>query len=194
MAKQIDLTDRTFGILTVKSLTDKKKYARHHAVWLCKCQCGRTKELTYVELRTAKSCGCLKQRSEAEFGLRNKGRKPANTLAPGESTRRTLFAGYKKSARNRGYIFELSREEFDRITNLPCHYCGGEPNNVFKDRHRREGDVVYNGVDRKDNTLGYTSDNCLPCCRMCNRAKDIFDYDQFIAWVKRVATIHSLHS
>jgi hypothetical protein len=36
----------------------------------------------------------------------------------------------------------------------PCYYCGtiDEPR----------------GLDRKDNDLGHTMDNCIPCCAVCN--------------------------
>lgn len=45
------------------------------------------------------------------------------------------------------------------------------------------GDYVYNGVDRKDNGIGYSNDNCVPCCMICNWAKGkmlLSDYMQYI--------------
>lgn len=36
-----------------------------------------------------------------------------------------------------------------------CVYCGG----------------ATTGLDRKDNTKGYTVDNCVPACRRCNSLK-----------------------
>lgn len=34
------------------------------------------------------------------------------------------------------------------------------------------GHYEYNGVDRLDNALGYTRENCVPACRPCNAAKN----------------------
>lgn len=30
---------------------------------------------------------------------------------------------------------------------------------------------TYNGVDRLDSSMGYTPDNCVPCCWECNNMK-----------------------
>lgn len=45
---------------------------------------------------------------------------------------------------------------------------------------------VYNGVDRKDNHVGYTYDNCLPCCGACNHMKGKKLYAEFTDWIGRV--------
>ena len=58
-------------------------------------------------------------------------------------------------------------------------------------RRRGNGDYTYNGIDRVDNTRGYTLDNVVPCCFKCNRAKDTMTKEEFLEWVGRVAT-HSL--
>ena len=80
------------------------------------------------------------------------------------------FSSYKSNAKQRGYPFELSLEQFDNIIKQPCHYCG------------KEG---LNGIDRKDNTQGYILDNCLPCCSRCNKVKSNYPYDDFINWIKK---------
>jgi hypothetical protein len=57
---------------------------------------------------------------------------------------------------------------------LPCFYCGHSE--------------IYgvNGVDRKDNAVGYTLENSVPCCATCNFAKRQMTVAEFIAWVDRV--------
>jgi len=35
------------------------------------------------------------------------------------------------------------------------------------------------GIDRKDNNLGYTPENSLPCCTLCNMMKRTYSYDNF---------------
>jgi len=35
--------------------------------------------------------------------------------------------------------------------------------------------------------LGYTSENVVPCCWICNNAKKNLSYDEFRKWITRVA-------
>lgn len=86
----------------------------------------------------------------------------------------TRYEVYKQNAKERGYAFNLSLEQFTDITNQSCHYCGG-----FN---------AYNGVDRKDNGIGYELNNCLPCCGTCNRMKSTINYDKFISQCKLIAS------
>ena len=82
---------------------------------------------------------------------------------------------YKQNAKDRGHIFELSFEQFVGLTSQPCFYCG------FK------ADRRLNGVDRKDNTVGYIYDNCVPCCGKCNHMKGKLDFANFLQSVENIA-------
>jgi hypothetical protein len=42
------------------------------------------------------------------------------------------------------------------------------------------GKYVYNGIDRLDNTKGYTIDNIVPCCYKCNVLKKDFTIDSMV--------------
>lgn len=65
-----------------------------------------------------------------------------------------------------------------------CHYCGAPPSG----RQKQVRSVyVYTGVDRKDNDAGYTIENVVPCCGICNHAKHTMSYEAFLAWLRRVA-------
>jgi hypothetical protein len=57
-------------------------------------------------------------------------------------------------------MFELSIEQYTTITKQPCYYCGVEIG------------TKSGGLDRKDNSVGYTLENVLPCCRDCNRVRN----------------------
>lgn len=52
---------------------------------------------------------------------------------------------------------------------LSCHY------NYF-----------YNGIDRKDNDIGYVIENCVSCCDECNKAKRNMLYEKWIAYLDRI--------
>ena len=37
-----------------------------------------------------------------------------------------------------------------------------------------------------DNSKGYSLDNIVPCCKICNRAKSDLTYKDFIEWIRRL--------
>lgn len=65
-----DLTGKRFGKLTVLKKLEKVKNTSR--VWLCKCDCGNTKEVTTRDLNNHRvtSCGCLKGGSKSLVGKR----------------------------------------------------------------------------------------------------------------------------
>lgn len=79
------------------------------------------------------------------------------------------FCEYRSNAKKRNIDFLLSAEQFKKIVNKPCHYCGGNS----QDRG--------NGIDRKDSSKGYTVDNCVPCCSTCN-----MPYKDFILYIRKL--------
>ena len=57
-----------------------------------------------------------------------------------------------------------------------CHYCNASVKwtefNLLKGQ-------AYN-LDRKDNDLPYTVENCVVCCERCNKAKrEFFSYEEW---------------
>lgn len=86
--------------------------------------------------------------------------------------------GYKKSAKERGYEFELSTEFFKELLLEKCHYCGKEK---------------ASGVDRKDNNVGYRYDNVVPCCKICNFMKRDLSYEDFKDHIRKIVN-HLLSS
>lgn len=94
------------------------------------------------------------------------------------------LATYKAGAKSRGLDFLLSKEQFTQLSSNPCHYCGinPEPRKFSTSPHT----FYFNGIDRKNNKMGYTIENCVSCCKMCNFQKGKYDYDEFKAWIKRL--------
>jgi hypothetical protein len=62
-------------------------------------------------------------------------------------------------ARSKVCGLSLSLEEYTNLISFPCDYCGG----VLP--------AWGYGLDRKDNALGYTLENSVPCCTRCNTMK-----------------------
>ena len=70
------------------------------------------------------------------------------------------FSRIKHHAKERGKKFELSFEEYKRLKNSACLYCG-----------ELETDSKSRTIDRINSKIGYTVNNCVPCCKYCNRMK-----------------------
>lgn len=149
-------------------------------MWKVICDCGTEGIRTSYILKSgkSKSCGCW---SAELSGFKR--RLPNNKAA-----RNANILKYKSSALKRGITWGLTNEEFNEITSSNCYYCGIEPKQICKVGGSRSYDcsIVYNGIDRLDNNKGYEPDNCVPFCKICNRAKDIMTEKEFLDWVGRV--------
>ena len=175
--KLIDLTGRKFNRLTViKRSYPNSKYGR--ARWLCKCTCGNEKIIAANHLinNGIKSCGCLV--------IENMRNNKYARIEPGLSNMHSRITMYKRSAKIRGYDYNLTEKQFAEITQKPCYYCGAIPNNKHKQKESN-GDYIYNGIDRVDNNKGYTIDNVVPCCKTCNSAKGRLTLQEFKDWIER---------
>lgn len=67
----------------------------------------------------------------------------------------------KRQALKRKKNWEISFEDFKKISSLPCHYCGIEYESA-----------TGAGLDRLDNSEGYTVSNVVPCCLICNTVRN----------------------
>lgn len=155
------------------------KDTSHRKRWFVRCDCGNEKSIMYGNLTSGctTSCGCWK--AEGKYQTDNSG------VPYGVSTRNTTLLGYKDGARTRSLSWNLTDEQFDILTKAFCFYCGAEPSNICKSNHNK-GNFVYQGIDRIDNSLGYDIKNVVPCCRICNRAKDTMSKDEFYSWISKI--------
>lgn len=72
------------------------------------------------------------------------------------------FNRLKEDSKKRNIDLSISLEEFKLLINKNCFYCD---NNLGLK-------TIYGvGLDRLDNTKGYTLDNVVPCCNFCNIVK-----------------------
>ena len=144
------------------------------------CGCGNEKLIPTSKWRHGGlvSCGCVRDRLKKGFGA-------SRQLPLGQAARNVWFSQNRRWAERRGLAFELSFEQFIDLCERPCHYCGVE-DSIDYGSGRYNGSFVCNGVDRVDNDLGYRPDNCVPCCFICNRAKNTMTAFEFREWVERV--------
>lgn len=145
--------------------------------YLCKCRCGKEKIIIYTSLSrgATRSCGCLKQETEINSRLPN-----------GEAAKNTLYRQYKKNAKQRKIQFSLSFKNVMFLTSSKCFYCGSEPETEMKSKRQDDISYFYNGIDRVDNTKGYTLENVVSCCQKCNYLKSNFNQQDFLNRVKNI--------
>lgn len=130
------------------------------------------------------SCGCQQRNS---LSWKNKGPKTMPwQLPPGESAKRNLIFQYKRSANKRNLDFLLTENEFTKLTEGNCFYCGTIPNQIIKGQGKTSGDFIYNGIDRLDPNLGYVTGNCVPCCWTCNNMKSNLSLNEFYEHIKKI--------
>lgn len=99
---------------------------------------------------------------------------------------------YKQGALSRGFEWNLSNAEFEHLISQDCYYCGEKPKAIqsLKRYIHVKDDIKVNGIDRLDSLKGYTIDNCVPCCTMCNRMKLNYTVDNFIQHVHKIANYY----
>jgi len=175
-----DLTGLRFGKRVVLRFigTRINGSGEKYSVWLTRCDCGKEKEASTGTVRNGFSCGCYcREVSGVSRRLPNNG-----------AARNANLLKYKSSAKKRGLSWSLSNEEFGLLTSKNCFYCGIEPKQICRaSRNSKQiQQVVYNGIDRIDNTKGYESNNAVSCCKICNRAKDVMTQQEFFNWIERV--------
>ena len=122
-----------------------------------------TTRLYNLEYRK-KNSGRLKKASRVFYYHHREIMKERNTLFNHSPSGR--YCHYKHSAKRRRIIFELTKEDFIRLWKQECTYCGLVIEGV--------------GIDRIDNKLGYTTENCVPCCAWCNIAKNKWSKEEFL--------------
>ena len=159
-----------------------KRSGRHY--WVFLCECGKEKIINKSQVINGniKSCGCLLKRV---LVYRNTITKPNKNIDRCTPLINRLFRGYKNGAKNRGLDFNLSKEEFCNFIQNKCFFCGELKSNSIKDKYTNHV-YEYNGIDRLDNTLGYSIKNCVSCCVTCNRMKMDMSLDNFLNHIKKI--------
>ncbi len=180
----IDLTGNRYGRIVVQKKYEKRgsKY-----YWLVKCDCGNTAFKSGESIRrgNTQSCGCLLIESRKV----DKGHDRTDVMISGL---------YKKIVKRHNKIdgdsTVITFQEYKELVFDKCHYCNSKGLSIIRDvRKEKKGKVFVtenvleiNGVDRMDNSKGYTISNSITCCKVCNVAKHIQGIDDFRAWVIKV--------
>lgn len=127
-------------------------------LWLFECHCWNIFEnQIQCVSKQIKSCWCLNN---------------YNRKLEWEAFINLLFAKHKYSSKKRWIDTILSLDDFWKIIQSGCEYCG----RVWVQKVNRK-DVFwqsfsFNGIDRVDSSIWYSLWNSVSCCKDCNFAKN----------------------
>jgi hypothetical protein len=173
-------------------MTDKKQGDRVHQsvytgvrdfgegkVYHFMCDCGN--EFTIKHTSKLKNGG--KFRCRDCYVLRD-----SESYSP-EWGYRLALKRIKNDAARAGREFAITLDEFMIISQKNCYYCKLPPSNKLtyvSNAGNFTREFIYSGMDRVDNEIGYIPTNVVPCCIICNRAKNNMSFGEFIAWIDRL--------
>lgn len=169
-----DLTGLKIGSLQILRFAGYlgRENTPKHAHWDTVCDCGETRLVRATRLLSQAVTQC----TSCAHALGSIKRTASVSLPPSEKKLRNRFGMYISNAKKRKISFELTKEEFSILITSPCSYCGSNEKI---------------GVDRENNTLGYSFQNSVSCCETCNYGKRTMTKERFLAWIERIY-IHSI--
>lgn len=177
--KWVDRTGQRYGSLVALSyqFVPLRHGAKPKWYWRCKCDCGNETLAcaNSLQLHTKLHCQLCSRKLSAE----------AKRLPNQGSDWKRMYRYTRRNGQIRNYQFNLPYQEFVELSKQPCYYCGQQP-------VQNSLGVKANGIDRTDNTQGYISGNCVPCCKVCNRMKMDQTQEQFYRKVLQVVKYRHL--
>jgi 5-methylcytosine-specific restriction endonuclease McrA len=189
--------NQRFGRLILLTITGKDKHG--NKTCLCQCDCGGTKIASINKLRAGevRSCGCMRRENAIkQIPSASNANSKLNEVRHPRIV--TAFVHYRKGYADGDLLFE----DFMRLSQLPCYYCGAvlcNTANVYKTRKSKSrytterieaGYFTYNGLDRIDSKLPHNLNNVVPCCIHCNKAKLDRTQKEFLDWIAAVYKLH----
>lgn len=137
-------------------------------IFICPCSvCGKEMKLRACSFKRHGGM-CLRCRQ-----TRNRRTRPYETL----------YLHLCRQAVKRGKSNSLTYEQFLEFTEIKnCHYCDAPLVWTLVQREYSTKTFWGYNLDRKENSLGYSKENCVASCSRCNKSRmGYFTYEE---WVK----------
>lgn len=168
MVKLKDMVGIKNNKLTGIKQVDSNKHGQ--AMWLFICDCGKECIVSAYAVRQGhtKSCGC------ANFVF--------NTAQ--EALASEIFLSRYSDG-------DITFEQFYKLIQNNCYYCGSKPINkaIYRGRKnlKRAGEyLLYNGLDRINSSLPHNLNNIVSCCYWCNIMKLDHSQEDFLQHIKDI--------
>jgi hypothetical protein len=94
---------------------------------------------------------------------------------------RQKYASLKKRAISKNLPVTLTFDQFRYLKLGDCHYCGVSELFIKFYCELMRINTPWMTIDRKNNDLGYTPENCVTSCYLCNKTKsNFFSYEDML--------------
>lgn len=156
-----DLTGRRYGRLTVcREIKQAEKSRRHY--WLCRCDCGKEKNVEESHLKTGhtKSCGCYRKELPSSRRIDLTGRQFGRLKVLEEADNSNRTGEYWKCVCSCGRLIEVSKESLcaGKTKSCGCLQAETRKKNMKKAIHFVGGtclERIANQKNTANNTSGY---------------------------------------
>ena len=128
-----------------------------------KCKlCKRAAEdASYKANREKRLTACSEYYQKNKARISEKGKKYRekvhDRIVAYRKTEKNIYSVYKSGAKKRDLDFDLTFDQFMSFWQQDCSYC--------------KRPIPTIGIDRVDSNIGYSLENCVSCCSICNCMK-----------------------
>lgn len=174
LCPKLDYSGTKIAMITFLKATDRRDHSGN-IMWESLCDCGKIFSVApgSVKRGHTKSCGCYCKYSPITA-----------------SARRIWHSSYRECP------FDL----FLSLSQQNCFYCGCAPTRTYNvstscvkagtryqtENQIKNGNFVYNGLDRINSSLAHTIDNVVSCCYTCNIMKNTLGIIEFISHIEKI--------
>jgi hypothetical protein len=169
-----------FGKLTVSAEPFIKKQGKTSRFFTeVKCICGNKKIVSCSKLRAGNYKHCI------DCSYEERSQKAPRVTQYQQMFKRLVLDRCKK----KNIEVSITVDDYTKIIIQDCFYCNDTPRqtNRFANRKYVNTETIFaNGIDRIDSSIGYTLNNCIPCCTSCNYAKHKLTQEEFFEKIKKI--------
>lgn len=141
-----------------------------------KCDCGEIFSASGTLMRRNKITSC----KNCSFTNRSK-------MSIKTTQNQMVFAKRVLNRCNTKHIdVAITADEYIEKAKMNCHYCNAEPMPANGTARLGEGLLKIHGLDRIDSSLGYTNENTVSCCIICNTMKASLSTNEFLLHINKI--------
>lgn len=195
-----NILGQKFGKLIVVKMSPKRTSTRN-IFWECICECGNIRivdsyDLRHNQIKCCVQCATNNNKiniptEKADVAITQFFYPNYNTNEERAIARR--FKMIKKGARERNILFEITKEDYQKIAFSSCVFCGKLDTKTFKYNNSFFVKNI-NGIDRINNLKGYINENIQSCCYRCNQLKGTFEEKEFLDYIMGILKYRGLIS
>jgi hypothetical protein len=162
------------GVIVDGPLKERDGKGKQYSKWKVRCPNCNTETWKFSNTLTGLKYPCKRCYDNSMKLYENEG--PAI---------RKAFMSLKSNAKSRGLSVELSEDNFFEIAKNKCIYCDASPTEKTPPK-KWQISVYLNGIDRVDNSIGYTVENSVACCKQCNWSKKDLTLEEWNLWIDMI--------